>query len=532
VTLIELLDELGRLDVHIWADGDRLRLRAAVGALTPALRAALESHKPALLVQLRASNEHELPPIARVPRSGPMPLSFAQQRLWFLAELEPESAAYNIPAAVRISGALDPLLVERAANEIVRRQEVLRTTFRNERGGGVAEIHDALPIRVGVTDLSALDPAAQPNEIRRLASEQTRALFDLTRGPLLRVSLLRLARDEHVLLFTIHHLASDGWSSRVFMRELAALYEAFVQGRRSPLPELPVQYVDFAAWQRDWLRGDRLERQLTYWKSRLDRLPVLDLPTDRPRPPVQTFDGASIQFALPRELGDRLKQLARQEGATLFQLLLAAFATLLHHVSGAEDLPIGSPVVNRGRRELESLIGLFVNTMILRVDLSGRPSFRQLIHRVRDVSIDASAHQDLPFEQLVAELRPERDLSRHALFQIVFVHQDNPVERQEIQGLTLRQIDIDSWHVKFDLVVNTWESQDGLVVWWEYNSALFDRSTIETLFERYARVLAAVVDAPDARVDEIEILDPAELAILSADAALPALAREFEFTAS
>ncbi len=310
------------------------------------------------------------------------------------------------------------------------------------------------------------------------------------------MSLVRLGADEHVLLFTIHHLASDGWSSRVFMRELAALYDAFARGQGSPLAELPIQYADFAAWQREWLRGDVLERQLAYWRTRLERLPALELPTDRPRPPVQTFDGASAQFTLPRDLGERLKALARQEGATLFQLLLAGFATLVHHVSGADDLPIGSPVVNRGRRELEELIGFFVNTVILRVDLTGRPAFRELLRRVREVTLDAYAHQDLPFEQLVAELQPERDLSRHALFQTVFVLQDNPVERQEVRGLTLRQLDIESWHVKFDLVVNMWDSQDGLVVWWEYNSGLFDRQSIQELFERFARLLDAITARP------------------------------------
>jgi non-ribosomal peptide synthetase component F len=294
---------------------------------------------------------------------------------------------------------------------------------------------------------------------------------------------------------------------------------------------LPIQYADFAVWQREWLRGAVLERQLAYWRSRLDRLPTLALPTDRPRPPRQTFDGASITFPLPPALGPDLKQLARDEGVTLFQLLLAAFAALLFHVTGGEDIPIGSPVANRSRRELEGLIGLFVNAIVFRVDLSGRPTFRELVGRVRSLTLDAYAHQDLPFEQLVAEVQPHRDLSRHSLFQVVFVLQDNPVERQEVRGLTLKQLENESWHVKFDLVVNMWESEDGLVAWWEYNSGLFDRATIAAMHERYARLLAGIVQRPDQAVDALDILSPEEIAFLNSASQLPALERDFAFDA-
>lgn len=532
LSLIELLDQLARLGVQVWADGDRLRVRAAAGVLTPALRAALESHKPGLLGHLRESTDEARPPIVRTPEGLAPPLSFAQQRLWFLAQLEPDSAAYNIPAAIRIGGRLDAGVIERAANEIVRRHEVLRTTFRNVQGSGVPVVHETMPIAVPVVDVSAESDAVRASTIRRTARAEARTLFDLANGPLVRVSLLRLAPDDHVLFFTIHHLASDGWSSRVFMRELAELYDAFSRGHASPLPALTIQYGDFAAWQRAWLSGERLDRQIAYWRQRLAALPVLDLPTDRPRPPLQTFDGASLQCSVPRDTVERLSRLARQEGATIFHVLLAGFAALLHQVTGADDLPIGSPVANRGHRELESLIGLFVNTVVLRLDVSGRPTFRELVRRARETSLDAAAHQDLPFEQLVAELQPARDLSRHALFQVVFVHQDNPVERQEVPGLSLRQLDTESWHVKFDLVVNTWEAQHELVVWWEYNSALFDRATIAGLFDRYARLLSAVADAPETGVADIDIFTAEELAHVAADPSVPALALEFDFAAS
>ena len=531
MTLIELLDRLGDANVRIWVEGGRLRVRAPAGALTDELRSALDAHKTALVAQLQAPTDRDRPPLERVLRTAPLPLSFAQQRLWFLAELEPASAAYNIPAAIRMTGPLKPEILARAANEIVRRHEVLRTTFRNERGQPVLVLHDAMPIEVPVVDLSGEREADQPALVMRAGADQTRQLFDLGRGPLLRVSLLRLAADDHVLLFTIHHLVSDGWSSRVFMRELAVLYDAFASGRRSPLPDLGVQYLDFAAWERRWLTGDVLARELAYWRTRLEALPTVALPSDRPRPRIQTFEGASMQRVLPADLGERLNRLAREEGATLFPVLLAAFAALVGAMTGATDVPIGSPVANRSRRELEDLVGLFVNTVVLRIDLSGRPTFRELVRRVRDVAFEAHAHQDLPFEKLVAEMQPARDLSRHALFQVVFVLQDNPVEREEIRGLTLRQMPIDSWHVKFDLVVNMWDSQEGLVVWCEYNSGLFEPETVSSLVERFHRVLASVVAAPDARVDGLEILSPEELELLAIEPSFPALDRDFAFGA-
>jgi aspartate racemase len=528
VELIELLDTLAQRGVQLSADGERLRCRAPQGALTPEIRAALEAHKPAILASLRTSGQGAaLPPLVRVDRASRLPLSFAQQRLWFLAELEPESAAYNIPAAVEMSGPLDVAALRRAAEAIVQRHEVLRTTFANERGEPVPVIHPSMPVDLVRIDLRGLDPVRQQDRLRFQMSEQTRRPIDIVEGPLLRLALVQMSEEAHVLLFTIHHIASDGWSSRVFLHELARLYEAFTAGRPSPLAELTIQYVDFARWQRAWLSGDVLERQLAYWRRQLSGLAPLDLPFDRPRGPVQTFAGRSVSFTLPADLSADLKATSRELGVTLFMLLLAAFKSLVYLYTDQRDIAVGSPSLNRVRPEVEPLIGFFVNTVVLRTRLEGTMTFRELVARVRETTLEAFAHQDVPFEQLVAEIQPRRDLSRHALFQVVFVLQDNPVERQEIAGLTLRQLEVESTHVKFDLVVNVWPAQDALVVWWEYNSDLFEASTIGQMSADFEALLRDIVRHSDSRLDDLTILTPHERAALAADVRVRELDRDF-----
>jgi len=525
--LIELLDVLAARGVQVWAEGDRLRCRAPQGALTADVRAALEANKPAMLASLRVMSGEIASPIVRVDRSGPLPLSFAQQRLWFLSQLEPESAAYNIPTAVQISGRLDVAALARAADTIAERHEVLRTTFADDRGQPVPVIHEASPAVIARVDLSGLPADEQQEQLRVHMTQQTRERIDLARGPLVRLALVRLADDEHVLLFTIHHIASDGWSSRVFLQELAALYGAFAAGQPSPLPELPIQYVDFAQWQRQWLTGDVLERQLGYWRRQLSGLPTLDLPFDHPRGPLQTFAGRSMSAPLPADLSTALRGLCRDQGVTPFMLLLAAFNVLVYQYTGQRDVAIGSPAMNRARPEAEPLIGFFVNTVVLRARLDGQMSFRELLAQVRETSLEAYAHQEMPFEQLVAEIQPRRDLSRHALFQIVFVFQDNPVERQEIAGLTLRQLEIESSHVKFDLVVNVWSTQDVFVVWWEYNSDLFENATIVQMAEDFEALLHGIVARPDSRLDEVSILSLRERTALAADVRVRELEGDF-----
>ncbi|HSG39485.1 MAG TPA: condensation domain-containing protein, partial [Thermoanaerobaculia bacterium] len=353
--------------------------------------------------------------------------SSAQRRLWFLDQLEPGNPFYNVPAAVRLEGVLDVAALEAALRQLVQRHEVLRTTFRSENGEPVQVVHPELPVHVAREDLSSLPREEAWERARALARQEALAPFRLDSGPLLRVKLARLGPEEHVLLLTLHHIVSDGWSIGVLVREVGALYEAHQQGREARLPELPIQYADYAHWQREWLASDALKDSLSFWKQSLaSPLPVLELPTDRPRPPVQTFRGAHLSAQLPGPVLQRLKALGQQEGSTLFMVLLGAFSSLLYRYSHQEDVVVGTPVANRGRGETEGLIGFFVNLLPLRVDLSSNPSFLQLLQRVRQSTLQAFAHQDVPFEKLVEEVQPARDSSRGPLFQSMLVLQNAP----------------------------------------------------------------------------------------------------------
>lgn len=368
------------------------------------------------------------PRTAKGDRSFPIPLSFAQQRLWFLEQLQPESsAAYNISTAAILNGRLDVALLQNSLNEIVRRHEILRTTFTTVESQPVQEIAPTLTVEIPVVDLQFLPPAQKEGEIQQYAIAQTQR-FQLDKLPLLQVTLLRLEETEHAILLTMHHIISDGWSMGVLLKELMALYQAFATGTPLSLPELPIQYADFALWQRQWLQGEVLETQLNYWREQLGGiLPILQLPCDRlcrcpegnrPRPQVPSFRGATQSFSLSSELSEALNALSRQEGTTLFMTLLAAFKVLLYRYSGQEDILVGSPIANRNRAEIEGLIGLFVNTLVLRTKLDDNLSFREILGRVREVTLGAYVRQDVPFELLVEELQPQRDLSHHPCFKL------------------------------------------------------------------------------------------------------------------
>ncbi|HLL47981.1 MAG TPA: condensation domain-containing protein, partial [Longimicrobiaceae bacterium] len=388
------------------------RIREAFGVEVP-LRALFEDPTvEALAARVEALRRVELPappPFAAVEHSGDLPLSFAQERLWFLDRLQPESAFYVVPLALRLTGALHAGALERALGEVVRRHAVLRTVFPERGGAPVQVIAPFAGLALPVEDLSALDGADREAKVRRRASSDARRPFDLAAGPVFRARLLRLGADENVLLVSMHHIVSDGWSMDVLFRELSALYEAYREGRESPLPEPRVQYADFAVWQRRVLRGEALDRQLAYWRERLAGAPaLLELPTDRPRPAVQAFRGERERIGFSAALADRLSALARAEGATLHMVVLAAFQLLLSRYGGSDDVVVGTPVAGRTRREVEELIGFFVNTLVLRTDLSGDPGFRALLRRVRDVTLGAYEHQEVPFEKLVEELQPVR----------------------------------------------------------------------------------------------------------------------------
>ncbi len=457
---------------------------------------------------LRAGQGAQAPSIARVSRDSELPLSFAQQRLWILDQLEPGTPFYNISAAMHMTGRINVEALQRSLGDIFQRHEVLRTTFTIVDGRPEQVISAASPINIPVMDLS--DVAERKAEAERIAGVEAQQPFDLTRGPLLRVKILRLSEDEHVLLFTLHHIAGDAWSMGVLGREFAALYGAYVDGMPSPLNPLPIQYVDFAYWQQHWLQGDILEEQLSYWRQQMAGAPpVLELPTDRPRPAVQRFRGAKQSFVLSADTSQALKSLSRQEGVTLFMMLLAGFQILLHRYTDQPDIVTGSPIAGRNRGETEELIGFFVNTLVLRTDLSGNPTFSELVERVREVCLGAYAHQDLPFEKLVEELQPKRDLSRAPLFQVMFGLINVPKTVAELRDLTLNIQQIDSKTAKFDLnlVLDDEEQLTGSL---EYNTDLFDFSTISRMLGHFQNLLKGLTLNPEQRIASLPLLGESE----------------------
>jgi amino acid adenylation domain-containing protein/FkbM family methyltransferase len=470
------------------------------------------------------------PPIERRERDGALPLSFAQQRLWFIDQLEPGSAFYNVPVAVRLKGRLNKDALDQTLTEIVRRHEVLRTRFGTVDGRAVQVIEEAALVKLEVVDLSELEVEEQEARVRDWAAQEAATPFDLSRGPLLRVKLLRLDEREHVALLTMHHIVSDGWSVAVLIKEVGALYSAYSAGQESPLPEPSIQYGDFALWQRAYLQGEVLEKQLAYWRRQLSGAPtLLRLPSDRPRPAVRTFRGGVELLELDQELSEKLRALSQRESVTLFMLLLAVFKLLLLKYSGQQDIVIGADVANRNRAETENLIGFFVNMLVLRTDLSGNPTFTELLHRVREVCLEAYAHQDLPFEKLVEELQPERSLSYAPLFQVVFALQNAPAKDLSLPELTLSTVVAEIGTAKFDLVFNLQESNKRLVGSMEYSTDLFNAETIRRMLDHFTTLLGNVVEQPNARLDELELLSLEDHLILQTSSRIEELDRSFSF---
>jgi amino acid adenylation domain-containing protein len=470
--------------------------------------AELSAEEQEIFLSLLEEEGVSFVPLGRVPRrarSEGLPLSFAQQRLWFIDQLAPNSSFYNIPHAVRLQGRLAAAALEQSLDEIVRRHEVLRTAFLSEGGQPVQAI---APHRRRALPLIDLRRSPDPERAaRRLAAEDAQRPFDLSEGGPLRATLLRLAEEEHVVLLTMHHIASDGWSMGVLLKEVAALYEAYAGGGPSPLAELPLQYGDYAVWQRGWLRGERLEAQLAYWRRRLEGAPpVLELPSDRPRPAVQSHRGGEKQVLLPPALCETLKAISLGQGVTLFMTALAAFKVLLARYTGQEDVVVGTSMAGRTREELEGLVGFFVNTLVLRTDLSGDPTFTELLGRVREVTLGAYEHQDLPFERLVEELQPERDLRRQPLFQVMAVGQNTPSGSLEMPGLTLSLLPGGWVTAKFDLTLQIIETGRGLLLSLEYSADLFDEQSIGRMLGHYLRLLECAAADPRRRLSDLELL--------------------------
>ena len=524
VERIGINDDFFRLGGHsLLATQLVSRVRDAFQVDLPLLR-LFESPTVASLGQtidaaIKEKKSTQAPPLVPVTRAQDLPLSFAQQRLWFLDQLASNNPSYNIPTAVRLSGKLNIAALEQTLTEVVRRHEALRTVFPMKDGQPVQQILEAAPVQLAITDLSLLPAMQRKAEAERLIAEEANRPFDLSEGPLLRAGLLRLSEEEHVVLFTLHHIVADGWSMGVLSREVASLYTAFSRGQTSPLTDLPVQYADYAYWQRNWLQGVVLEEQLDYWRQQLADVPsVLELPLDKPRPSVQTFRGATRTFAFSPDLTSALKELSHREGVTLFMSLLAAFKALLHWYSGQSRIVVGTPIANRNYSELENLIGFFVNTLVLSTDVADDPTMTQLLRRVRDTALGAFAHQDLPFERLVEELHPERELSRHPLFQVMFAVQNAPQEELNLEGLNLGTAsgpfasDAPEQYesTKFDLSLTLAEQGESLVGSITYNVDLFEQETIKRIVGHYERLIMAMVARPEDRLSALPLLSEEE----------------------
>ncbi|MFN6559095.1 MAG: amino acid adenylation domain-containing protein [Nostoc sp. ChiSLP01] len=465
-----------------------------------------------LLAQMTTDALPSLSLIQQEKNTSHHPLSFAQQGLWFINQLTPDTPTYNIPIVINFKGCINLTALQDSLNEIIRRHEVLRTSFTLIDGQPIQVVNQAVPVTFAVEDLRFLSENERTQEARRLATEFAKQPFDLSAESLLRSKILQLNDRNYQLLVTLDHIIADGWSMGILIKELTALYEAFSTGRVSPLPKLPIQYRDFVNWQRKWLDGERIQLLLNYWKQKLQgELPVLNLPTDRARSPVQTFKGAQAKLVLSQTLTKELKNLSRHAGVTLFMTLLTGFKTLLYHYTGQTDILVGSPIANRNRAEFTPLIGLFVNVLVLRTDLSGDLSFQELLARVKSTALEAYVHQDLPFEKLVEELQPNRDLSYNPLFQVMFVLQKLQISNPRLSDVSVTYQEGYNGTSKFDLTLFMEDSEQGLVATCEYNTDLFNADTITRMLGHFQTLLGSILSDPEQRITDLQLLTPSEI---------------------
>ncbi len=442
------------------------------------------------------------------PHSTPAPLSFAQEQLWFISQLAAGNTTYNIPCAMEITGSLNVPVLERTIQEIARRHEILRTNFQQIDGQNVQIINPESSITLTVVNLES----EQLTTVEKLINLEAEKSFDLNQDLLFQATLWRLSETTHVLLLNMHHIISDGWSMGILLQELSTLYQTYLSPDKSPLPELAIQYADFAVWQRQYLNHEVRQKQLNYWKQQLaDAPPLLELPADRVRPPVQSFQGGVWEFEINSDVSQKVRELSQKSGATLFMTILAAFVTLLYRYSNQDDILVGSPMANRNRPEIEPLIGYFVNTVVLRNQLTGNPSFSEVINRVRTVAMDAHVHQDVPFEQVVEALQPQRNLSYSPLFQVLFDLQHSLTDKLQLPGLTLTPFHLGHTTSKFDLSLVIEETGDKLIGWWEYSSDLFNLETIIRLGNNFQTLLAGIVANPETPISQLPLLSKIEL---------------------
>jgi len=509
----EFLSYLESLNVELFTEGDNLRCIAPKGTLTSSLRTELVARKKELISQLRQVSLTPRPPFPSILptfRDRNIPLSFAQQRLWFLDQMEP-GFAYKESFALHLKGLLNIPALEQSLTAIVSRHEILRTNYQYVNSMPAQVISNSVDIKLPLIELSDFADGEKKTKTKDLINAEACKPFSLIQDPLFQATLWKLGQDEHILLLAMHHIVIDDWSIGILFRELEALYEAFSGERSSPLPELPIQYADFACWQRQWLQDEVLEKDLFYWKQQLSsEIPVLQLPTARPRPSVPSYQGAQRILLLPKALTQALKVLSKEEEVTLFMTLIAAFNAFLYRYTGQEDIIVGFLTAGRNQVKIEALIGYFVNTLPLRTDLSGNPSFRELLNRVCDNVSEALTHQDLPFEKLVEELRLPRDLSRPPLFQVLFILQNSPTTTLHLAGLSVTSSKIHNGSSKFDLSMFIIEHDEQLRLELDYNTDLFNTETIAQMLEHFQVLLEGIVANPEQRLSDLPLLTPAE----------------------
>ncbi|AOX00478.1 non-ribosomal peptide synthetase [Moorena producens PAL-8-15-08-1] len=517
---VDFVSYLQNLGVKLWIDNDRLGYRSPRGVMTAELKRNLVERKTEILeflLEVEKTQESVASSIQPISREEAIPLSYAQQRLWFIEKMALSSNAYNVPLTLHLVGKLDYVALQKSLNQIIARHETLRTTFSEINGTPVQIIKPSFELKLPIIDLTGLTPSQQTSKLQQLFQQENEQIFNLEVDPPIRAQLYQLGITENILQITLHHIASDGWSLTVLPKELSAIYTATLEDKPSPLPSLPIQYADFAVWQKNYLQGETLETQLNYWKQKLQDLPQLQLPTDHPRPPVQTFNGAGIPIKIPATLTSKVKQLTQKQGTTLFMTLLAVFKVLLSRYSGQESIAVGTPIANRNRREIEGLIGFFVNSLVMYTDLGGEPSFTEVLNRVKQTALEAYGHQDIPFEKLVEQLQPERSLSQNPLFQVVFALQESEHMKPSFSLPNLEvELGWDRWMgdkmtVRMDLELHLWlegEEIKGLCV---YNRDLFETETISRMVSHYENLLSAAVETPERLISQLPLMKESEL---------------------
>jgi amino acid adenylation domain-containing protein len=518
MSTLELLSELRLLGVQLSTDGQKLKCKAPNDTLTPRLKSALADRKAEIISFLHAGDRgvgSSVAEISQVDRTKDLPLSFSQQRLWFLDRIEPNSSSYNIPEAVELAGSLDLQILQQALDAIVSHHEVIRTNYLTVDDNPIQVINLPAPVKLEIVDLQQVHPSEQQAQVEKYLYQASRKPFNLATDLMLRCCLVKLAPNQHVFLATMHHIASDAWSMGLFWQQLGQVYNAYSAHQPNPLVPLQIQYADYAVWQREWLSGEVITQQLDYWKQQLINVnPILELPTDYPRPAIQTYAGKITSLDLSPQLTADLKALCRQEGATLFMTLLAAFQTLISRHSGQADFIIASPIAGRNRTEVEGLIGFFINTLLLNADLSGNPSFQSLLSRVRTTALGAYAHQDVPFEKLIEELNPRRDLSRNPLFQVLFNMLNVEHVNLNLDGLTVAPITIAEANSKFDLTLYVKEQDRQIHFDLAYNTDLFAPARMVEMLAQFEQLLTQIVANPAQQIQSYSLITPAAQSLL------------------